>query len=70
MSKAVRNLKPNALWGYFADLNSHPRPSKKEAKAAAFLVKFGKDLGYETFQDTVGNVIIKRPKPKPLKPKP
>ncbi len=70
MSKAVRNLKPNALWGYFADLNSHPRPSKKEAKAAAFLVKFGKDLGYETFQDTVGNVIIKRPGSKGSKKKP
>ncbi len=66
MSKAVRNLEPKALWGYFADLNSHPRPSKKEHKAVEFIQKFGEDLGLETYTDEVGNVIIKKPAAKGL----
>ena len=61
MSKQVRNIEPTALWGHFADLNSIPRPSKKEAKVIAFMKKFGEDLGLETTVDQVGNIIIKKP---------
>ncbi len=61
MTKDIRSLDPQALWGYFADLNSHPRPSKKEHKAVEFIQNFGKELGLETYTDKVGNVIIKKP---------
>ena len=66
MSKQVRSIEPKALWGYFADLNSVPRPSKKEAKAIAFMKDFGESLGLETIVDAVGNIIIKKPASKGL----
>ncbi len=56
----VRELEPKALWNNFADLNAVPRPSKKEAKVIEFMLNFGKSLNLETFQDKIGNVIIKK----------
>lgn len=38
-----------------------PRPSKHEEKIQDWAVKFGEDLGLETFKDEVGNVIIRKP---------
>lgn len=61
MSQEVRNLEPKALWNKFADLNAVPRPSKKEERVIAFMMDFGKKLGFETLKDEVGNVIIKKP---------
>ncbi|MBT8255136.1 MAG: beta-Ala-His dipeptidase, partial [Bacteroidia bacterium] len=61
MNEAVRNLEPNVLWNYFADLNAVPRASKKEAKVIQFMKEFGKSLGLETLEDEVGNVIIRKP---------
>lgn len=57
----IRNLEPKALWNHFADLNAVPRPSKKEERVRAFMVNFGKSLGLETLEDSIGNVIIKKP---------
>lgn len=61
MSQEIRNLEPKALWNKFSDLNAVPRPSKKEERVIAFMMEFGKNLGLETIQDKVGNVIIKKP---------
>ena len=61
MSQEVRNLEPKELWHKFADLNAVPRPSKKEERVIAFMMDFGKKLGFETIKDEVGNVIIKKP---------
>ncbi len=58
---SIRNIEPNALWNHFADLNAVPRPSKKEEKVIEFMLNFGKSLNLETFQDKIGNVIIKKP---------
>ena len=58
---SIRNLEPKALWNNFADLNAVPRPSKKEEKVIEFMLNFGKSLNLETFQDKIGNVIIKKP---------
>ncbi len=55
------NLEPKALWKNFYDLTQIPRPSKKEEKIRAFLKKFGEELGLETIQDEVGNIIIRKP---------
>ena len=49
------------MWNHFADLNSVPRPSKKEERVIEFMIHFGKSLGLETLQDRIGNVIIKKP---------
>jgi dipeptidase D len=61
MSQEVRNLEPKVLWNKFADLNAVPRPSKKEERVIAFMMKFGQELGLNTSKDEVGNVIIKKP---------
>jgi dipeptidase D len=66
MSIAIRNLAPKEVWNMFADLNAVPRPSKKEERVTQFMVDFGKNLNLETFVDTVGNVIIKKPATKGL----
>ncbi|GAA4238834.1 aminoacyl-histidine dipeptidase [Postechiella marina] len=61
MSQDIRQLEPQQLWNKFADLNAVPRPSKKEERVIAFIKDFGKNLGLETIEDEVGNVIIKKP---------
>ena len=61
MSQAVRALEPKQLWNKFADLNAVPRPSKKEERVIKFMKDFGANLGFETIEDEVGNVIIKKP---------
>lgn len=61
MNEAIRNLEPKAVWNKFADLNAVPRPSKKEERVIAFMKDFGKNLGLETLEDKVGNVIIRKP---------
>ncbi|WP_158976130.1 aminoacyl-histidine dipeptidase [Cellulophaga sp. L1A9] len=61
MSKEIRQLEPKAVWNKFADLNAVPRPSKKEERVIEFMLDFGKSLGFETFKDDVGNVIVRKP---------
>ena len=61
MKEAIRQLQTNAIWGYFADLNAVPRPSKKEQRVIAFIKQFGESLNLPTYVDEVGNVIIKKP---------
>uniref|UniRef100_UPI004047EECD aminoacyl-histidine dipeptidase n=1 Tax=Mariniflexile sp. TaxID=1979402 RepID=UPI004047EECD len=60
MDTDIRELKPKQLWNKFADLNAIPRASKKEERVIAFIKDFGKNLGLETIEDKVGNVIIKK----------
>ena len=57
----IRNLEPKSVWNNFYSLTQIPRPSGHTQKVAKFLVKFGKDLGLEAFQDECGNVIIRKP---------
>lgn len=61
MNQEIRNLEPKNLWNYFADLNAVPRPSKKEERVIEFMKAFGNSLGLETFEDSIRNVIIRKP---------
>ena len=61
MSQEIRNLEPKVLWNQFANLNAVPRPSKKEDRVIAFMKHFGNQLGLETFEDAIRNVIIRKP---------
>ena len=61
MSQEIRTLEPKALWNKFADLNAVPRPSKKEERVIEFIKNFGHNLGLETFEDEIRNVIIRKP---------
>ncbi|NLU93384.1 aminoacyl-histidine dipeptidase [Chitinophaga sp. Ak27] len=57
----LKDLSPQPLWKYFADLNAVPRASKKEERVIAFIEDFGKSLGLDTRKDPTGNVVIRKP---------
>lgn len=61
MNDSILQLEPKSIWEQFTDLNAVPRPSKKEEQVIAFMMDFGKKLGLETFEDEVGNVVIRKP---------
>lgn len=61
MTTAIRELEPQSVWNYFADLNAVPRPSKQEERVIDFMLQFGKSLGLPTSKDDMGNVLIKKP---------
>lgn len=57
----INQLEPKSVWNNFSNLNAVPRASKKEEQVIAFMMDFGQKLGLETFSDTIGNVIIRKP---------
>jgi dipeptidase D len=61
MEEKIAQLQPDRLWHYFLEICQVPRPSKKEEKIVAYLMKFGKDHGLETLTDEIGNVLIRKP---------
>lgn len=61
MTDVLKNLQPAKVWQYFGELMNIPRPSKHEEKVSAYLQQFGKEHGYETLSDEVGNVLIRKP---------
>ncbi len=60
MNPEILQLQPKSLWKNFAKLNAVPRGSKKEEQVIEFMKEFGNNLGLETIEDEVGNVIIKK----------
>ncbi len=61
MSDAIKGLKPERLWEYFAEIARIPRCSKHEAKMTEYVVKTAKKLGLEAEADSVGNVVVRKP---------
>jgi dipeptidase D len=61
MNTDIKLLEPKLLWNNFANLNAVPRASKKEEQVRKFIKNFGLKLNLETFEDAIGNVIIKKP---------
>ncbi len=61
MNTEILKLQPTIVWEYFKEILEIPRPSKKEEKIIAYLLKFGKDQNLETIQDEIGNVLIRKP---------
>lgn len=57
----LKGLQPEALWQYFEEICQIPRPSTKEEKIAAFLIKFAEEHGLPVRQDEAGNVLISKP---------
>lgn len=55
------HLQPKAVFDYFLQICKIPHGSKNESEISAFLQNFGKELGYETIADSVGNVLVKKP---------
>jgi dipeptidase D len=61
INQEIRQLKPERLWHYFAEILAIPRPSKKEDKIAQWLLQTAEGMGLEAFRDAIGNVIIRKP---------
>lgn len=61
MGKDIVELEPLVLWNHFYNLTRIPRPSGHEEKVRAFVSDFSRNLGFETIQDTVGNILIRKP---------
>jgi len=57
----LHSIEPQAIWKHFENINAVPRPSKKEERVRAFMKAFGENLGLETHEDAVGNIVIKKP---------
>ena len=55
------HLQPQAVFDYFLQICKIPHGSKNEGEISEFLQNFGKELGYETVADSVGNVLVKKP---------
>jgi dipeptidase D len=60
MNMTLKELQPTAIWHYFSEICTIPRPSKKEEQVIAYLQKFGKEHGLETVVDAAGNVLIRK----------
>jgi len=57
----IKDLSPRSVWGYFYDLTQIPRPTGQMEAVTRYVSDFGKNLGLETLQDEVGNVLIRKP---------
>lgn len=69
MTHNISKLEPKALWGYFSEILTIPRPSKKEEKIAAYLVAFARQHNLNWKQDEIGNVLITKPATKGMEHK-
>ncbi|RHJ90887.1 aminoacyl-histidine dipeptidase [Parabacteroides bouchesdurhonensis] len=61
MSAEIKNLSPKPVWDYFYNLTQIPRPTGHMEAVTRYVATFGKELGLETLQDEVGNVLIRKP---------
>ena len=57
----LNQLQPQGVWKHFYSLTQIPRPSGHTKEVSDFLVQFGHQLGLETIQEPIGNVIIRKP---------
>ncbi|MDO5028188.1 MAG: aminoacyl-histidine dipeptidase [Bacillota bacterium] len=55
------NIEPKEVFSWFYKLNQFPRCSGNEKAVSDFLVDFAKERNLEYIQDSVNNVIIKKP---------
>lgn len=61
MGEILGHLKPELLWNHFEELCKIPRPSRKEEKAAQYVISVAKKNNLEYATDDFGNVVIRKP---------
>ena len=61
MADDITHLKPEAVWKYFTRISRVPRCSKHEKEVADYLISVARRLGLEHDQDSVGNVVVRKP---------
>jgi dipeptidase D len=61
MNTDIYQLQPERLWHYFLEICKVPRPSKKEARIAAYISDFAAKHNLECSIDEAGNVLVRKP---------
>ncbi|UTW45140.1 aminoacyl-histidine dipeptidase [bacterium SCSIO 12696] len=61
MNQPISQLQPNELWNHFQELCNRPRPSKQEQAVVDYVLDVAARNNLESFLDTVGNVIVRKP---------
>ena len=57
----INQLFPQPLWTWFEQICAIPHPSKHEAKLSLFIQNWAKERGLAVVEDSVGNLIIRKP---------
>ena len=57
----LKDLQPQLVWQFFAEICNVPRPSKKEEKIIKLLFAFAEAHDLDIKQDNAGNVLISKP---------
>ncbi|WP_434341557.1 aminoacyl-histidine dipeptidase [Motilimonas cestriensis] len=57
----LNQLAPQPLWQFFSQICSIPHPSKHEQALSDWIMQWAKSEGLSVQQDTIGNLIIKKP---------
>ncbi len=60
MSDAIKGLKPESVWKYFAEISRIPRGSKNETAIAEYVIDTAKRIGLVARQDKFGNVVVRK----------
>ncbi len=55
--ESLRELKPGMVWSYFEKICKIPRPSRKEEKIGAWLMKFAREHQLEARQEDRKSVV-------------
>jgi dipeptidase D len=61
MANVLEHLEPTSLWRHFEALSAIPRASGNEEGARRYVLAQAARLGLETFSDTVGNIVVRKP---------
>jgi dipeptidase D len=61
MSAALKGLKPELVWKYFAEISRIPRGSKNEAAIGRYVLSVAKKLGFTAKSDALGNIVVRKP---------
>ncbi len=61
MALTIKDLSPREVWKHFEAVTQIPRPSGYMQEIQKFLLDWGKSIGVETWQDEVGNIIMRKP---------
>jgi dipeptidase D len=61
MATAVKGMKPERLWKYFAQISRIPRGSKNESAITQYVLDTATNLGLQAEADKAGNVLVRKP---------
>jgi dipeptidase D len=61
MTTAVKGMKPEGIWRYFAQISRIPRGSKNESAITQYVLDTANKLGLQAKTDKAGNVVVRKP---------